>query len=295
LVAASGFFTDSYNLFASNVILPAIAYVYWQGPAHSTATAFNLATLASSAVGQLLFGYLADRFGRRSLYGIELIIVIISTAGLLQCSNGYSDIGRNQHTWSINGWLLFWRTVMGLGIGAGKLDGLVKECGLITSSEYPLSACLAAEWSSTESRGRMISAVFLMQPLGQLCAYGAGLTALQVFGSSSPVDIDKLWRYVVAMGAIPTLLALGFRLFMPESGRYTFEVRQSPPEDDSQTPPQDSAVSIRSASARSQDAPSTRHIRMNELWHFLYDEGHGVTLFGTSACWFLLDFAFCKY
>lgn len=140
----------------------------------------------------------------------------------------------------------------------------------------------------------MISAVFLMQPLGQLCAYGAGLTALRVFGSQSRVDIDKLWRYVVAMGAIPTLLALAFRLFMPESGRYTFEVRASPPEDDAQTPPQDSGVSVRSASGRSDEASDFRHIRMTELWHFLYNEGHGYALFGTSACWFLLDFAFCK-
>lgn len=45
----------------------------------------------------------------------------------------------------------------------------------------------------------MIAAVFLMQPLGQLCAYGAGLTALRAFDTSLPVtkvEIDKLWRYV---------------------------------------------------------------------------------------------------
>ena len=35
-VAASGFLTDSYNLFASNVIIPALAYVYWYVIPNST-------------------------------------------------------------------------------------------------------------------------------------------------------------------------------------------------------------------------------------------------------------------
>lgn len=119
IVAASGFFTDSYNLFASNVILPALAYVYWDDTNHDRIIlAFNLTTLSASAIGQFLFGILADRYGRRSLYGIELIIVIISTVGLLQCSNGISD--GEAYTWNIDVWILFWRIIMGIGIGAGK-------------------------------------------------------------------------------------------------------------------------------------------------------------------------------
>lgn len=124
IVAASGIFTDSYNLFASNVILPALERVYWDGEEHNlTALHFNLATLVASAVGQLVFGYFADRYGRKSLYGIELVIVITSTIGLLQCSTGYSmmnEDGSTQHTWDIDGWIFFWRIVMGVGIGAGK-------------------------------------------------------------------------------------------------------------------------------------------------------------------------------
>lgn len=119
IVAASGFFTDSYNLFASNVILPALAYVYWDDTNHDRIIlAFNLGTLCASAFGQAAFGILADKYGRRSLYGIELIIVIISTVGLLQCSSGISD-GKD-HTWNIDVWIMFWRIVMGIGIGAGK-------------------------------------------------------------------------------------------------------------------------------------------------------------------------------
>jgi PHS family inorganic phosphate transporter-like MFS transporter len=46
----------------------------------------------SSVLGQLLFGYLADRYGRTRLYGIELVLVIVSTIGVATTSNGYGDI-----------------------------------------------------------------------------------------------------------------------------------------------------------------------------------------------------------
>jgi PHS family inorganic phosphate transporter-like MFS transporter len=46
----------------------------------------------SSVLGQLLFGYLADRYGRTRLYGIELVLVIVSTIGVATTSSGYGDI-----------------------------------------------------------------------------------------------------------------------------------------------------------------------------------------------------------
>lgn len=123
-VAASGFLTDSYNLFATNVILPSLGYVYWPGVTDSKPELkINGATLGGSVIGMLLFGYLADRYGRRKLYGIELIIVIFGTIGVVQASAGYDG------SMDIMGWLIFWRFFMGVGIGA----------------EYPLSAVITAE------------------------------------------------------------------------------------------------------------------------------------------------------
>jgi PHS family inorganic phosphate transporter-like MFS transporter len=122
----------------------------------------------------------------------------------------------------------------------------------------------------------MLAAVFLMQPLGQLCAYGAGLTALRIFGDTL-VDVDKQWRYVVGVGTLPTLLALGFRLFMPESGWYTYDVLRTVPQNN-----------------LDDEDEIADHISLVKIWHFLFHEGHWPDLFGTSMCWALLDFAFCK-
>ncbi|OQO13274.1 hypothetical protein B0A48_01502 [Cryoendolithus antarcticus] len=227
-VAASGFFTDSYNLFVSNVVLPALAFVYWPNEhVAKTAIYINLVTLIGSAVGQVVFGFLADKYGRQRLYGIELFIVIVSTIGFAQCSRGivhtFSD-GASETSMSIASWLMAWRFVMGIGIGA----------------EYPLSACITAEWSATQSRGRMLSAVFLMQPLGQLVAWLVGIAALaglsQYYDFSVGLDIsgndhaavgiDILWRIVVGVGAVPAAIAIIFRWTIPESGRYTIAVKQ---------------------------------------------------------------------
>lgn len=43
-------------------------------------------------IGQLLFGFLADYYGRTRLYGIELILVIVSTIGVATSSYGYQDL-----------------------------------------------------------------------------------------------------------------------------------------------------------------------------------------------------------
>ncbi|KAK6442570.1 hypothetical protein LTR95_001193 [Oleoguttula sp. CCFEE 5521] len=221
VVAASGFFTDSYNLFVSNVVLPALAFVYWPNEhVAKTAIYINLVTLIGSAVGQVVFGFLADKYG-------QLFIVIISTIGFAQCSRGivhtFSD-GTSEASMSIASWLMAWRFVMGIGIGA----------------EYPLSACITAEWSATQSRGRMLSAVFLMQPIGQLVAWLVGIAALaglsKYYDFSIGIDnsgndhaavgIDIFWRIVVGVGAIPAAIAIIFRWTIPESGRYTIAVKQ---------------------------------------------------------------------
>ena len=106
--------------FATNVIFPSLAYVYWQNGTDSwRETLINCMTLGGSLIGQLLFGYLADVCGRTNLYGIELVIVIFSTIVVASSTPGIGnyDVGWNM---SIVGWLSVWRFVMGVGIGAGR-------------------------------------------------------------------------------------------------------------------------------------------------------------------------------
>lgn len=202
-----------------------LAYVYWESNNNGIRTlVINEATLAGSCIGMVLFGNLADRYGRKSLYGVELVIVIIATLGLTQASSGYDHTSAysGRTPMSIFPWLIFWRCLLGIGIGA----------------EYPLSALIASEWSSTEVRGRMLAAVFAMQPLGQLAAYLVGYGALHWISArwglshdelshdlAAPV-IDAIWRCVIGVGSIPAVIAIFARWSIPETPRFLLEMEE---------------------------------------------------------------------
>ncbi|KAF2772345.1 MFS general substrate transporter [Teratosphaeria nubilosa] len=266
LVAASGFLTDSYNLFASNVILPCLAFVYWEKHSQPKEITINAVTLAGSAVGCLVFGPFADRFGRQSLYGIELIIVVFSTIGMAQSAYGYrTDSGET--SMSITSWLMAWRFVMGIGVGA----------------EYPLSAAITAEWAPRYTRGRMMAAVFLMQPLGQLFAYGAD--------GKAKLGIDILLRIVIGIGSVPAVVAILFRFLLPETARYTYgwvPWRRTTP----------TAAIVEFAMSNVDPHVHAEEGTVHMLGSQRHQEHSRDPLAcedrqpGMSICWFLLDFAF---
>lgn len=90
-VAAVGFFTDAYDIFALNVISQILPYVYGDGsgqlPQHLQA-ALLVSTLAGTMVGQIVFGWAGDRYGRRKMYGLELIVLIVGSIGTAMSSEG---------------------------------------------------------------------------------------------------------------------------------------------------------------------------------------------------------------
>lgn len=92
--------------------MPSLAYVYWPNATSSQETLINSVTLGGSICGQILFGFLADRYGRTRLYGIELVIVIVATIVL---SLGSSGVGNSI---SMLGLVVACRFTVGVGIGA---------------------------------------------------------------------------------------------------------------------------------------------------------------------------------
>src|SRR5947207_2864892 len=93
----------------------------------------------------------------------------------------------------------------------------------------------------------MLAAVFYMQPVGQFLANIVAILATRsshryIYHDSDPSNCsgdcmettDRIWRWIVGLGAVPPTLALLARLFIPESPRYLLEV-----EKDSNTAKQD--------------------------------------------------------
>jgi MFS transporter, PHS family, inorganic phosphate transporter len=52
------------------VVGPALLYVYPDCDSYvNPSLAINLTTLVGTTIGMVLFGYLADRYGRKAIYG----------------------------------------------------------------------------------------------------------------------------------------------------------------------------------------------------------------------------------
>lgn len=150
-VAASGFFTTSYSIFATNTIGPALNYVYPEEVYGSEFSfVLNLTTLGGTMLGMLVFGVLADRYGRKSVYGLELALVVVATIGLTTASTGKLYVtsnadGESQTHYAMNiyGWIGFWRCLLGIGLGAEVHTHLQKRiphnlCSLFDSIRLAL-------------------------------------------------------------------------------------------------------------------------------------------------------------
>jgi MFS transporter, PHS family, inorganic phosphate transporter len=110
--------------------MPLLNFVYWPStPGPGPQEVVNIATLSGCIVGMILFGVLGDIYGRRKMYGIELIVLIVGTFGVLISSNGFATGDGLNGSMDIESWLIFFRFVSGVGIGG----------------DYPLSAVIVSE------------------------------------------------------------------------------------------------------------------------------------------------------
>ncbi len=101
-----------------------LGYVYWQNNTpRSVELSMSVSTLLGSIVGQLVFGYWADVYGRRRMYGLELMVSIGATFGVVMSSSGAAG------SMEVLGWFIASRFLMGTGIGA----------------DYPLSSVMCSE------------------------------------------------------------------------------------------------------------------------------------------------------
>jgi PHS family inorganic phosphate transporter-like MFS transporter len=213
LVAGVGFFTDAYDLFAINIASRMLGYVY--GPQQSLTAnqdlGIKVAAPVGTLVGQLLFGYLADHYGRKRMYGIELLVMIVATFG-------QSLAGRSPST-SIIGVLIVWRFLMGVGIGG----------------DYPLSAIISSEFSNITHRGRLMTAVFAAQGWGNFTAALVALIVVQAYKhpllehdtTTNLKHVDPMWRILIGIGCIPACVALYFRLTISETPRFTMDIERN--------------------------------------------------------------------
>ncbi|KAG8897196.1 Inorganic phosphate transporter pho84 [Tulasnella sp. 417] len=232
----------------------------------------KVATPVGTFVGQLLFGWLADVVGRKKMYGVELMLIIVATFGQALAGHGP---GAN-----IFGVIICWRFIMGVGIGG----------------DYPLSAIITSEFATTKYRGRMMNAVFAMQGFGNLAAAITALCVTRGFKSvilkySDHHHVDYMWRIIIGLGILPACIALYYRLTIPETPRYTMDIER-----DLNQAEQDADFVKTGKFEKIEDQPVERiempkASRRDFLRHYAKWSNFKV-LFGCAYSWFALDIAF---
>jgi len=157
------------------------ATVFWTG-------AITSILLVSWALGGVLFGWVADRVGRKRALFATIAIYAVGT-GLCAL---VTSIGQ----------LIACRVIAALGIGG----------------EWGIGAALVAE---AVPEGRRVEAGVIMQTASPLGIVLAGAVNYQIVGVWFAADPQSSWRYVFLAGLMPVLLALGVRLFLRESAHWT--------------------------------------------------------------------------
>ncbi|TVU07356.1 hypothetical protein EJB05_47407, partial [Eragrostis curvula] len=285
VVAGMGFFTDAYDLFSISLVTKLLGRIYYFDPSSkapgslppNVSAAVNGVAFCGTLAGQLFFGWLGDKMGRKKVYGMTLMLMVICCLA--------SGLSFGSEPKGVMGTLCFFRFWLGFGIGG----------------DYPLSATIMSEYANKRTRGAFIAAVFAMQGFGNLTG---GIIAIIISASfkasfdapaykddpaeSTVPQADYAWRIVLMFGAIPALLTYYWRMKMPETARYTALVAKNAKKATS-----DMARVLNVELAEEQHKAEELERREEYgLFSRQFAKRHGLHLLGTTVCWFMLDVAY---
>ncbi|XP_024398003.1 inorganic phosphate transporter 1-1 isoform X1 [Physcomitrium patens] len=282
IIAGMGFFTDAYDLFSIPIVTRLLGRIYYYDPLTgkpgslpaNVNAAVNGVALCGTLAGQLFFGWLGDKLGRKKVYGMTLMMMVVSALA--------SGLSFGHTAASVMTTLCFFRFWLGFGIGG----------------DYPLSATIMSEYANTRTRGAFIAAVFAMQGTGILCAGAVGCIVSAIYNhavpappfnvdpvASVPNSADFVWRAILMFGAVPAAATYYYRMKMPETARFTALVAGNAKQ---------AAQDMSSVLQMEVQAIQTRTEKRIEygLFSAEFFRRHGAHLLGTTSCWFLLDVAF---
>ena len=175
LAASLGWMLDSMDVLLYSMVL---AYMMADlGMSHGTAGLMASLTLGSSAVGGILFGALADRWGRSRALMASILVYSLFTAA---CGLSRSPAE-----------LAVYRVLLGLGMGG----------------EWACGAALVAETWPAHHRAKALAVMQSAWALGYGLAAAVTALILPRFG----------WRYVFFAGLAPALVTFWIRRRVPES------------------------------------------------------------------------------
>jgi MFS family permease len=179
----AGWLFDFYDLILFSFLLVPIRATL--GVSNATLSLLLGASLGATALGGLVFGRLADRFGRKPILGWTILVYSLGT---FLCAFAPSAA-----------WLLCFRIVTGFGVGG----------------EWATGQALIAETFPARMRGRYAAVMQSGAPLGvALASLVGGFLAPAIAHRFGP---EWGWRGAFMVSVLPALLVVAIRRVMPES------------------------------------------------------------------------------
>ncbi|KAL0304825.1 UNVERIFIED_CONTAM: putative inorganic phosphate transporter 1-7 [Sesamum angustifolium] len=286
IIAGMGFFTDAYDLFCISLVTKMLGRIYYHvdGSAKpgslppNVSAAVNGVALCGTLAGQLFFGWLGDKLGRKKVYGLTLMLMCL-------CSIA-SGLSFGSEAKSVMATLCFFRFWLGFGIGG----------------DYPLSATIMSEYASKKTRGAFVAAVFAMQGFGILAGGICAMIVSAAFEArskapayevnpiaSTPPEADYVWRIILMLGALPALLTYYWRQKMPETARYTALVAKNAKQ---AAADMSKILNVEIEAEQQKVDQIAKKKNPYGLFSREFLSRHGLHLLGTASTWLLLDIAF---
>lgn len=179
LFSSGGPFLDGYILSIIGIALVQIQPLFhmsalWSGLIGASA-------LIGLFIGGSVFGIVTDRIGRKLMYTIDLIAIIVCSVLQFFITNEIQ--------------LFVLRLIIGIAVGA----------------DYPIATSLVTEFVPKNWRARLVGGLNAMWFVGATAAAFIGYALLHVDGG---------WKWMLLSSAIPALLIVIARTSIPESPRW---------------------------------------------------------------------------
>jgi MFS transporter, putative metabolite transport protein len=255
LLASAGKFFEGLVVFMTGVALPLIVKDFGLSPVEKGIV--GAAPLAGIMVGAIALGGLADTYGRRRMFVVEMVVFALFLTGL---------------TWSPN---YLWLVVFLFGVG------------LALGCDYPTAHLVISESIASKDRGKLVLSAFAFQAIGALVGTVVGFLIL-----SNLPEIGA-WRWMYATAIVPAVVVVLGRLRISDSGHWLLsQGRKTEAEAEvarllEREPPYPKEVRLADLPADEQAAAA--RVRRTGGWRELFASPNRRATILASVPWFLQD------